>query len=62
MAMSQQDKTNYKRKFNEENYARIGLYLRPKEKERWQSAAEQAGQSLSEFIKKCVNDYLNEGG
>ena len=60
--MSQQDKTNYKRKFNEENYARIGLYLPPKEKERWQSAAEQAGQSLSEFIKKCVNDYMNEGG
>ena len=60
--MSQHDKTNYKRKFNEENYARIGLYLPPKEKERWQSAAEQAGQSLSEFIKKCVNDYLNEGG
>ena len=62
MSMSQQDKTNYKRKFNEENYARIGLYLKPKEKEQWQSAAEQAGQSLSEFIKKCVNDYLNEGG
>ena len=60
--MSQQDKTDYKRKFNEENYARIGLYLPPKEKERWRSAAEQAGQSLSEFIKKCVNDYLNEGG
>lgn len=50
------------RKYNEENYARIGLYLPPKDKERWQSAAEQAGQSLSEFIKKCVNDYLNEGG
>ena len=62
MVMSQQEKTDYKRKFNEENYARIGLYLPPKEKERWKTAAEQEGQSLNEFIKKCVNDYLNAGG
>lgn len=60
--MSKHDKTNYKKKFNKENYARIGLYLPPKEKKRWQSAAEQVGQNLSEFIKKCVNDHLNEDG
>ena len=28
MAMSQQEKTDYKRKFNEEKYDRVGLYLK----------------------------------
>lgn len=47
------------RKYNEGNYKRIGLYLPPEEKERWQSAATASGQSLSEFIKGCVNRCLN---
>ena len=45
MAMSQQEKTDYKQKFNEDSYDRIGLYL-PKGKEGepgmkniWQAAA-----------------------
>lgn len=58
MAMTQQDKTNYKRKFNEDNYARIGLYLTPKEKEIWQERAQAEGISLSEFIKRCVAKEL----
>ena len=59
MAMSQQEKTDYKRKYNEKKYARIGLYLLPEEKEVWQAAAEGQGISLSEFIKLCVNEKLN---
>lgn len=62
MTMSQKDKTNYKREFNEKNYSRIGLYLTPNDKERWQEEAEKQGISLSEFIKRCVNYKLNDKG
>lgn len=59
MAMSQQEKTDYKRKFNEEKYDRVGLYLKQGEKERWQSAADAQKISLSEFIKRCVNEKIS---
>lgn len=63
MAMSTQDKTDYKRKYNEDNYARIGLYLPPKEKEAWQEAANAEGiKYLSEFVKKCVNEKIRKAG
>lgn len=60
MAMSQQEKTDYKRKYNEEKYARIGLYLPPEEKEVWQVAADAQNISLSEFIKRCVNEKISQ--
>lgn len=60
MAMSQKEKTDYKRKYNENKYARVGLYIFPEEKDRWQEAADVQGVSLSEFIKKCVNEKLNQ--
>lgn len=60
MAMSQQEKTDYKRKYNEDKYARIGLYLTPDKKVQWQAAADAQGISLSEFIKQCVNEKLNQ--
>ena len=41
MAMSQQEKTDYKRKYNEKKYSRIGLYLPPEEKEAWQAEADK---------------------
>ena len=59
MAMSKQEKTAYKRKFNEEKYDRVGLYLKQGEKEHWQSAADAQGISLSEFIKGCVNEKIS---
>ena len=59
MAMSQQEKTDYKRKFNEEKYDRVGLYLKQGEKERWQVAADQQNISLIEFIKRCVNEKIS---
>lgn len=60
MAMSQQEKTDYKRKYNEDKYARIGLYLTPDKKTRWQAAADAEEISLSEFIKRCVDEKLNK--
>ena len=62
MQKSQQELTEYKRKFNEENYDRIGIYLRSGEKEQWQAAAEKSGQSLNKFIRTCVNECLKKGG
>ncbi len=59
MAMSKQEKTDYKRRYNEEKYARIGLYLPPPEKELWQAAADREKISLSEFIKRCVNEKIS---
>ncbi len=65
MAMSQQEKTDYKRNFNEDSYDRIGLYL-PKGKEGesgmkdiWQAAADKEKMKLSEFIKRCVNEKIS---
>lgn len=59
MAMSQQEKTDYKRKYNEEKYERIGLYLFPDEKKEWKEMAKSNGMSLNEFIKMCVNEKIS---
>ena len=48
------------RKYNESNYKRINLYLAPEEKDRWQSEADRQGISLSEFIKRCVNEKISD--
>lgn len=47
------------RKYNENNYKRINMYLPPEEKEAWQSAADEQKISLSEFIKQCVNEKIS---
>ena len=47
------------RKYNENNYKRINMYLLPKDKERWEAEAKAKGISLSEFIKQCVNKNLS---
>lgn len=48
------------RKYNENNYKRINMYLAPEDKERWQKEADSQGVSLSEFIKQCVNANIVE--
>ena len=48
------------RKYNENNYKRINMYLLPKDKERWETEAKAQGISLSEFIKQCVNGVIAE--
>lgn len=47
------------RKYNENNYKRINMYLPPEEKELWQAAADEQEISLSEFIKRCVNEKIS---
>lgn len=46
------------RKYNENNYKRINMYLLPEDKDRWQAEADVQGISLSEFIKRCVNEKI----
>ena len=48
------------RKYNESNYKRINMYLATEEKDRWQSEADRQGISLSEFIKRCVNEKISD--
>lgn len=59
MAYSESQK-KASRKYNEKTYKRINMYLLPEDKDRWQEAADVQGVSLSEFIKKCVNEKLNQ--
>lgn len=46
-------------KYNKKNYERIYMYVFPKEKEEWQEAAKSKDISLSEFIKRCVNEKIS---
>ena len=46
-------------KYNKKNYERIYMYVFPQEKEEWQAAAKSEDISLSEFIKRCVNEKIS---
>lgn len=48
------------RKYNENNYKRINMYIAPEEKKRWQTEAKAQNISLSEFIKCCVNEKISQ--
>lgn len=58
MALTQKEKTDYKRKYNEDTYDRIGMYLKRGEKELWQEAAQNAGQTLSAYITQAVKERI----
>lgn len=60
MAMSQKEKTNYKREYNEKMYERVGLYLYHGVKNEWKSEAEKKKMSLNEFINYCVNEQISK--
>lgn len=62
MAMTQQEKTDYKRKYNEEKYKRVNMYLFPDVKKRWESAAKNYGMSLSAYITQAVNEKIEREG
>lgn len=51
---------NASRKYNENNYKRINMYLKPDEKKEWEDTAKSNGISLSEFVKKCVNEKISK--
>ena len=46
-------------KYNKKNYERIYMYVFPGDKKAWQSEADKKGVSLSEFIKRCVNEKIS---
>lgn len=58
MAMSQQEKTDYKRKFNKDSYDRIGLYLPKGQKQRYIDIAKSQNVSLSAYIVKALEEKI----
>lgn len=46
-------------KYNKKNYERIYMYVFPEDKKTWQAAADEQKVSLSEFIKRCVNEKIS---
>ena len=56
--MTQKEKTDYKRKYNEENYDRIGLYLAQGQKERYMEIAKKFGMSLNAYIIKAIEEKI----
>lgn len=59
MAMTQKEKTDYKRKFNEEKYDRIGLYITPGKKERYMKIAKESGISLNAYIIQAIEEKID---
>ena len=60
--MSQQDKTNYKRKYNAENYERIGLYVPNGKKDIWKLLSSKNGMSLNAYIIQAIEEKIEREG
>ena len=58
MVMSKKEKTDYKRKFNEENYARIGIYMKHEQKEILQKHIDTTGESMNAFINRAISEQM----
>lgn len=58
MVMSKQDKTNYKRDYNEKNYARIGIYVEPELKDEIKEHLKSTGESMNGFINRAINETM----
>lgn len=59
MVMSKQDKTNYKNQYNKENYARIGLYVKPDLKEAIEEHIKNTSdKSVNAFINRAINETM----
>lgn len=58
MVMSKKDKTDYKRKFNEENYARIGIYVKPEVKDALEAHKNATGESINAFINRAISETM----
>ena len=58
MVMSNQDKTDYKRKFNEDNYARVGLYIKKELKEKMDAHRVKTGESMNKFITRAISEQM----
>ncbi len=58
MVMSKQDKTDYKRKFNEENYSRVGLYLKEDVKKALDAHRAKTGESMNALINRAIMEII----
>ena len=52
--------TDYKRKFNSENYDRLYPSVKKGKKEHYLKAAKEAGYSLNEFMEKAMDRLADE--
>lgn len=48
-------------KYIKNNYDRINVTVPAGQKEIWKAAADAAGISLNDFIRRCVNEKIDEG-
>lgn len=59
MVMSKEDKTKYKNQFNKDNYARIGLYVKPDLKEALEEHIKNTSdRSVNSFIIRAISETM----
>lgn len=54
MAMTQKEKTYYKRAFNEQKYDRLFITVPKGKKNEYKAKAEAEGKSLNQYIIDCI--------
>lgn len=55
--------TNYKRKFNADNYDRVELTVKKGAKSKLQDAAKEKGESINGYIKNAIKEqYTKDTG
>ena len=58
MVMSKQDRTDYKRQFNKENYARIGIYVKKDVKVKLDAHLAKTEESMNAFINRAISEQM----
>lgn len=54
MAMTQKEKTDYKRAFNEQKYDRLFITVPKGKKDEYKAKADSEGKSLNQYIIDCI--------
>ena len=54
MAMTQKEKTDYKRAFNEQKYDRLFITVPKGKKDEYKAKADAEGKSLNQYIIDCI--------
>lgn len=58
MVKTKQELTDYKRKFNDDNYVRIGLYVKPDLKTALEEHRATTGESMNAFINRAIRETI----
>jgi hypothetical protein len=58
MSKTTQEITNYKRKFNEENYNRVGVYMKEADKLALDAHLAITGESMNAFINRAIKETI----